>query len=100
MSIAKLDTEFALKIVVGRVRYRAQRHAIPNTYCPSVAEATQRMSDTQFSGCRMASQSSEISRLAFINLYKSSELTSEAWIAYAIPEHKYFNESPRVNNRC
>lgn len=38
MSIAKFDTEFALKIVVGRVRYRAQRHAIPNTYCPSVAD--------------------------------------------------------------
>jgi len=63
-----------------------------------VAEATQRMSDTQFSGCRMASQSSEISRLAFINLYKSSELISEAWIAYAIPEHKYFNEILRTGN--
>jgi len=33
MSIAELDTEFALKIVVGGVRYRAQRHAIQNTYC-------------------------------------------------------------------
>ena len=63
-----------------------------------MAEATQRMSGTQFSGCRMASQSSEISRLAFINLYKSSELTSEAWIAYAIPKHKYFNEIVRTGN--
>jgi hypothetical protein len=38
MSIAKFDTEFALKIVVGGVRYRAQRHAIQIPTVTSVAE--------------------------------------------------------------
>jgi len=30
---ANSNTAVSLKVVVGRVRYRAQRHAIQNTYC-------------------------------------------------------------------
>ena len=40
MSMRTHDTEVLLKIVVGGVRYRAQRHAIQNTYCQE-AKATQ-----------------------------------------------------------
>jgi len=37
-SITTYDTEVVLKIVIGRVSYRAQRCGNPNTYCLSVAD--------------------------------------------------------------
>ncbi len=57
MSMPTLDTEVGLKIVVGRVRYRAQRHAIQT---PTVkgAKATQmKISMTLLVGVIVALQS-------------------------------------------
>ena len=56
------DTEVLLKIVVGRVRYRAQKREDQIPTVTSVAEQlSKQLIRYSFTGCRMASQSSKTS---------------------------------------